>query len=299
MASQLYWFYDALIIGIMLVCLYIGAKRGFLRSVVFVALVVASIVISWIGAEIASPIIYDNLIKDAVVSGLSETSEDTDPSEVTMEAISEGDYGVEMSDSELGNILSSTGDFFDNIANEMKNNGAVSDTEEIKTEVEESVVEKMLTSLLGGFVSNDLINEMLVSIEGTTEGIDNVLSVFISGDKQETARITEERLVAPIIKGLLKMVIWLVLMLLFRLIISPVSEAFKSVNKIPLIGPVNSLFGAVLGAVEGIIFIYALALVIRLAVYLTDGSLMFINNQTIELTRIFKIFYNLDISTLI
>lgn len=299
MASQLYWFYDVLIIGILLVCLYIGAKRGFLRSAVFIVLVVASVLVSWIGAEIASPIIYNNFIKEAVISGLSETSEDTDPSKVAMEAITEGDYGVEMSDYELGNLLSSTGDFFENIAKEMKNNGAVSDTDEIKTGVEESVIEKMLTSLLGGAVSNDLLNEMLVSIEGTTEGIGNVLSAFIGGDKQETAIAAEENLVAPVVKGLLKIIVWLVLMLLFRLIIAPVSDSFKLVNKIPLIGPVNSLLGAVLGAVEGIIFIYALALAIRLAIYLTEGSLMFINNQTIELTRIFKIFYNLDISTLI
>ncbi len=299
MASQLFWFYDALIIGIMLVCLYIGAKRGFLRSVVFTVMVIASILISWIGAEIASPLIYDNFIKEAVVSALDKNSQKTDASEITMQAITEGDYGVEMSDTELGNILSSAGDFFDNIASEMKNNGAVSDTEEISSEVEESVIEKMLTSLLGGVVSNDLLNEMLVSIEGTTEGVDNVLSTFISGDKQETARVTEERLIAPVVKGLLKILVWLLLMLLFRLIINPVSDSFKLVNKIPLIGPVNSLLGAVLGIVEGIIVVYGLALAVRLAVYVSDGSLMFINNQTIELTYVFKIFYNLDISTLI
>ncbi len=299
MASQLYWFYDALIIGIMLVCLYIGAKRGFLRSVVLIVLVVASILVSWIGAEIASPLIYDNFIKEAVITSLDKTSEDTDASEITMQAITEGDYGVEITDSKLGSILSSAGDFFDNIANEMKNNGAVSDTDEIRTEVEESVIEKMLTSLLGGVVSNDLLNEMLVSIEGTTEGVDSVLSAFISGDKQETARVTEENLIAPVVKGLLKILVWLLLMLLFRLIINPVSDSFKLVNKIPLIGPVNSLLGAVLGIVEGIIVVYGLVLAVRLAVYLTDGSLMFINNQTIELTNVFKIFYNLDISTLI
>ncbi|MBQ8623733.1 MAG: CvpA family protein [Oscillospiraceae bacterium] len=299
MAAQLYWFYDALIIGIFLIFLYIGGRRGFLRSVVFLVLVVLSIVVSWLGAEIASPIVYDNFIKEHVTQALTKSSQETSPADIAFEAITEGDYGVEMTDTELDSVLSSAGDFFNNIAQEMKNSGAVSDEEEIKSEVEQSMIEKMLNSLLGDVVSKDLINEMLVSIEGTTNGVDNVLSAFIGGNADETARATEENIVAPIIKGILKILVWLVLMIVFRLIIGPVSDSFKLVNKIPLIGPVNSLLGAILGAVEGIIFIYALSLAVKLAVYLTEGSLMFINDQTISQTYIFRYFYYFDISTLI
>ncbi len=299
MAAQLYWFYDALIIGIFLVFLYVGGRRGFMRSAIFVVLVALSIVVSWLGAEIASPIIYDNFIKEHITEALSKSSQQTNPTDIALEAITEGDYGIEMTGDELNGILSSAGDFFSNIAQEMKQNGAVSETEEIRTEVEDSMIEKMLTSLLGDVVSKETLNEMLVSIEGTTEGVSNVLTTFIGGNAEETARVTEERIAAPIIKGLLKILIWLVLVFIFQLIIRPVSDSFKIVNKIPLIGPVNSLFGAILGAVEGIIFIYALSLAVKLAVYLTEGSLMFINNQTISQTYIFKYFYYFDISTLI
>lgn len=299
MAAHLYWFYDTLIIGILLIFLYIGARRGFMRSVVFVVLVAASIVVSWLGAEIASPIIYDKFIKDQVTQALTKSSQDTSPTDIAFEAITEGDYGVEVTDTEVDSVLSASGDFFDNIASEIKKNGAVSDTDEIKTEVEQSMIEKMLTSLLGNSVSDKTLKEMLVSIEGTTEGVDNVLSVFISGDSEQTARVTEERIVAPVVKGIIKIIVWLLLMLVFRLIINPVSDSFKLVNKIPLIGPVNSLLGAILGVAEGIIFVYAVTLAVKLAVYLTEGSLMFINNETISQTYLFKYLYYLDISTLI
>lgn len=299
MAAHLYWFYDVLVIGILLVFLYIGARRGFLRSVVLVVLTVASIVVSWLGAEIASPIVYDKFIKEYVIEALSKSSSNTSPTDIAFEAITEGDYGVEVTDTEINSIFSAAGDFFDNIAREMKKNGAVSDTDEIKSEVEESMIEKMLTSLLGDAVSDELMTEMLVSIEGTTDGIGNVLETFISGDSEETARVTEEQIVAPVVKGLLKILVWLLLMLVFRLIIVPVSNSFKLVNKIPLIGPVNSLLGAILGTAEGIIFVYAISLAVKLAVYLSEGSLMFINNETISQTYLFKILYYLDISTLI
>lgn len=299
MAAHLFWFYDALVIGILLICIYIGGKRGFLRSAVYVTLVILSIVVSFIGSEIAAPLIYDNLIKEQVVEGLSQSSNNTELETITFEAINEGDYGVEVTDTEVSGILSAAGDLFENIANEIKKSGAIDDADEIKTEVEESVAEKMLTSLLGEYISDDSLTEMLVSIEGTADGVTNVLDVFIKGDKSETARVTEEQLVAPVIKGLIKILTWLLLMFLFSLFIKPISDSMKMFNKVPLLGPVNSFLGAILGIVQGIIASYAVALAVKLAVYLTEGTLMFINNETISQTYIFKSFYYLDISTLI
>lgn len=299
MAAHLHWFYDALVIGILLIFIYIGARNGFMKRLVFMVLVIASLVVSWLGAEIAAPIIYDEFIKEQVSASLNKNSKDTDPTEIAFEAISEGDYGVEVTDTEVSGIMSESGDFFDNVATEIKKNGSVSDTDVIKSEVEESMISKMLTSLLGSRVSEASLKEMLVSIEGTTEGINNVLGIFVGGDSEATAQAAEEKLVAPVVKGLLKIVIWLLLVIIFRLIIEPVSDSFKSVNKIPLIGPVNSLLGAILGAVEGAILISVISVAVKLAVYLTKGSLIFINNETISQTYLFKLFYELDLSTFI
>lgn len=296
MASDLFWFYDALALGILLITLYIGAKRGLMKSVVLVVLTVLSIVISWFGAEIASPIIYDELIKEHVANGLTQSSESTDPVRVTSEAISEGDYGVEISDSDIEGIIESDGNFFSRLTDELKKNGAAESSDEIQTEVKGAVSEKMLVSLLGDFVQPSTIADILESFRGTTDGISDVLSIFISGNKEATATATEEMIIAPVIKGILKVIVFILLLLILKLIIGPISDLFKSVNKIPVIGPVNALFGGALGAVEGAIVVYIIALVVRMAIYFTEGSLMFINTDTIEKTYIFKWFYDIDLT---
>ena len=296
MASDLFWFYDALALGILLITLYIGAKRGLMKSVVLIVLTVLSIVISWFGAEIASPIIYDELIKEHVANGLTQSSESTDPVRVTSEAISEGDYGVEISDSDIEGIIESDGNFFSRLTDELKKNGAAESSDEIQTEVKGAVAEKMLVSLLGDFVQPSTIADILESFRGTTDGISDVLSIFISGNKEATATATEEMIIAPVIKGILKVIVFILLLLILKLIIGPISDLFKSVNKIPVIGPVNALLGGVLGAVEGAILIYIIALIVRMAIYFTEGSLMFINTDTIEKTYIFKWFYDIDLT---
>lgn len=296
MASDLFWFYDALALGILLITLYIGAKRGLMKSVVLVVLTVLSIVISWFGAEIASPIIYDELIKEHVANGLTQSSESTDPVRVTSEAISEGDYGVEISDSDIEGIIESEGNFFSRLTDELKKNGAAESSDEIQDEVKGAVAEKMLVSLLGEFVQPSTIADILESFRGTTDGISDVLSIFISGNKEATATATEEMIIAPVIKGILKVIVFILLLLILKLIIGPISDLFKSVNKIPVIGPVNALFGGALGAVEGAIVVYIIALVVRMAIYFTEGSLMFINTDTIEKTYIFKWFYDIDLT---
>ncbi len=296
MASDLFWFYDALALGILLITLYMGAKRGLMKSVVLIVLTVLSIVISWFGAEIASPIIYDELIKEHVVSGLAQSSESTDPVRVTSEAISEGDYGVEISDSDIEGIIESDGNFFSRLTDELKKNGAAESSDEIQTEVKGAVSEKMLVSLLGDFVQPSTIADILESFRGTTDGISDVLSIFISGNKEATATATEEMIIAPVIKGILKVIVFILLLLILKLIIGPISDLFKSVNKIPVIGPVNALLGGALGAVEGAILIYIIALIVRMAIYFTEGSLMFINMDTIEKTYVFKWFYDIDLT---
>lgn len=296
MASDLYWFYDILIIGILLVTIYLGAKRGLMKSVVLVVLTVLSIVVSWIGAQIASPIVYDKVIKDPLMEALYSSSDSANPTEITSEVIKAGDYGVEISDDDLTDIADSDSDFFSALASEIKKNGASDSTSNIQDDIESGVTEKMLTSLLGGWVEPSTLTEVLESLSGTTQSIGDTVSVFIKGDKESTAVMFEETVLAPVIKGLLRILFFVFLLLICKLLVGPISELFKGINKIPVIGPVNILLGGVLGLVEGMVIVYAVSLAIKLAVYLTDGSLMFINSETIDRTQIFNLIYNLDLT---
>ncbi len=214
MASELFWFYDILVAGILLVTMYLGAKRGLMKTVVFVALTVAVVVVSWFASEVAAPIIYDNLIKEHIVKGLSNSSESADPVRSTAEAVNEADYGVELPDTDISRLLGIEGDFFANLTEELKINGANEDAADIQPQMKDSVTDKMLTTLLDGWVAPDTVSEILESLQGTTDGINNVLGVFIKGDKAATAVAFEETDLAPAINGVIRLLIFVVFLFL-------------------------------------------------------------------------------------
>ncbi len=294
MASQLFWFFDILVIGVLLVAMYLGGKKGLLKSIVSVVLTIVVIITSWICSEITAPIIYDSLIKDKIEAGLSNTTESASPAQTTHEAISDADLGVEIPDSEINRLLGVDGDFFENLTAELKKNGASDEAADIENQMKESVTEKMLATLLDGWVAPETVAEILETLQGTTDSIGDVLDVFISGDMTATAQKFEETVLAPVIKGILRVLVFVVLLIILKLIANPIANLFKFVNNIPIIGPVNKLFGGLLGILEGAVIVIALALIVRLTVFLSEGSLMFLNIDTIDKTFIFKYFYYLD-----
>lgn len=299
MASNLYWFYDALIIGIALIYLYVGAKRGLMRSVVLVVLTVVSIGISWITCEIASPVIYEGFMKDPILNSLNDSSSKTDPVAVVSDAVSSGGYGVEMTDTEVKNVISDGGNFFANIAGEIKNNGASESTGAIESGMEESVTESMLKALVGDVVSPSVLTEILESVSDAENNVRNAVDVFLNGDRSATAEAVERHIVAPAVKLILKGIIWVVMMFILMIVSRSIANAFRGLNAVPIIGPVNSLLGGILGLAEGIVLIYVISQLVRFVCYFSGGSLMFLNTETVQKTYLFKHLFYFDIMTLI
>ena len=299
MASNLFWFYDALIIGIALIFLYAGGKRGLMKSVVLIVLTVVSFALSWFISEVGAPVIYDSLLQKPILSALGDSSEKTDPVSVVNHAVSNGNYGVEMTDIEIEGIISQTGDFFANIAGEIKNNGANEGEAQIAEGMESTVTEIMLNALVGDVVSPSVLTEILESVSGTERNIRAAVDVFLNGDRAATASMVEENVVAPAVKTVLRWIIWIVSMFILMFVSRAIANAFKGLNRVPIIGPVNVLLGAVLGLAEGAVIIYLIAQLVKLVCYFTDNSLMFLNCETVESTYLFKYLFNFDAMKLI
>ena len=294
MASELFWFYDICVLGIGLIYLYAGGKRGLMRSVVLAILTVASVAVSWLLCEVASPIIYESFIKEPIMTALEDSSSKTDPVVIVAGAVSGGGYGVEMTDSEVEGVITKGGNFFKNIAEEIKGNGAGESSESIEAGMESSVTESMLRALVGDVVSPAVLTEILDTVSGAESSLKSTVSVFLKGDRSATAEAVESALVAPAVKAVLKGIIWIAATFILLLVSRIVADAFKGLNKIPIIGPINSLLGAALGLAEGAVLIYLLSQVVKLVCYFTSNSLMFLNLSTVEKTFIFKYFFDFD-----
>ena len=237
--ENLYWFYDVCVIGILIIAVYCGAKKGLMKSVVMTVLIVASFAVSWFAAEAVGPFVYDRFVKDKIVNAFMESADNKDPAGIVSSAISAGDYGVDMSPDDVNAIIESKPDFFSELASSMRKNGSPENEDVIRDSVESSVTPMILDVLLDDIVSSDYIRQALDTVGEATGKVGKVVSAFISGSREEVANAAEQNLIAPVLIWLFKAIVFVVLMLVLRLIIGPVSNAFKAVNKIPIVGPVT------------------------------------------------------------
>lgn len=69
----------------------------------------------------------------------------------------------------------------------------------------------------------------------------------------------------------------------------------KIIDKIPVLGTMNSFLGGILGACEGIIIVFLVCIAARFAISMSGGSAIMFNQATVNSTYLFKIFYEMDI----
>ena len=78
------------------------------------------------------------------------------------------------------------------------------------------------------------------------------------------------------------------------LILNIIASLTKIVNRIPVAGTANRIIGAVLGIAEGLIVLLIICLVMKFLITVCGNSLVFINEQTVGKTFIFRYLYALD-----
>lgn len=85
-----------------------------------------------------------------------------------------------------------------------------------------------------------------------------------------------------------------VIFVLVNVILRILTSVLKLINKIPVIGKVNSLLGLVLGLAEGLFAVFVVCLITRMIVSLGGANSILFNQAAIDSTFVFKLFYNFD-----
>ena len=150
-----------------------------------------------------------------------------------------------------------------------------------------SAVEEMADSI-PVFLSG--VSESVTSGDRTI--INDVVLSIINTDTDDFARSITDDMVKPILLVPMRALIFIVLFVIIAIILSIVTKLLKLVNKIPLIGKVNEILGAVAGAAEAVIVVFLVCIFIQVIVALSGNTLIFLNTMTIDETFVFqKIYY--------
>ncbi len=292
--SSLAWFYDVFAIGLILAMLYIGAKKGFVKTVLILVSYIVALIGGYLIADPMSVAIYDKFVADKAYELVDENYEKIDVKGLIKNQIQAQGYDIEIDDEALDEALTKGGDLYENLSDFLAQSGIEESAQNVKEEILSEIDAKKIMQTFGDAVPSEVISIVNNVANTSKENVTEIVTVLANGEKQEGVEIIMDKLVDPVVKGVIKLVIWIIaffiLLIIATILVNIISGTIKFV---PLVGSLNTILGAILGALEGILILVVICVVIKLAIVLTSGDVMFINEETINETKLFKLIYNL------
>lgn len=123
------------------------------------------------------------------------------------------------------------------------------------------------------------------------------LSYFLQGLTGEPGNIAVnlvDTLIQPTVLLLIECLLFLVLFIILRLIIQIVMKVAQGINGVPVVGTINGLFGGLLGLVHAVGYLLVLGMLVNGIILLTNSSLSWLDQTTVDSTNLFLIFYRFN-----
>lgn len=120
-----------------------------------------------------------------------------------------------------------------------------------------------------------------------------ILSIISTQNNNYGSRITND-IISPIILTPLKIILFIALFGLVKFILNLIAKTTQVINRIPVLSSVNQFLGVIFSAIEASILIIIICIILKFIISFFDNSLLFLNDETIERTVLFKYIYAFD-----
>ena len=180
-----------------------------------------------------------------------------------------------------------------------------------ESDIEKYGIENMiLTEVLAQKIKNsaiaDSVNEIIDKVGETVPALDlkgktiedidsgtiNSVVVSVVQSSGNPGKAVLDNVAKPVVLVPLRTIIFVVLFILIFIILSILIKATSVINKLPLIGQLNSLLGGVAGLLQGLVIVFIVVIIAHMAVELTNNTLIFLNDMTINKSFAFSKIYN-------
>ncbi len=94
----------------------------------------------------------------------------------------------------------------------------------------------------------------------------------------------------PVILPLVQSMLFILVCLTVRLLVRSLSSAFRQLNRLPILGGLNKALGFAFGFAAGVLDCWLLAQGLWLAGYVTNGSIRFLREETLNLSAAYRLF---------
>ncbi|NLP26666.1 MAG: CvpA family protein [Clostridiales bacterium] len=297
MGSSFWWFYDAIIITLIFGLIYRNAKKGFVKSIMLIATYAIAVSLSLPISSLISNKIYDRHIREKSIEAVESTVTNFRIEREIKNIIDQSNFGVEISEQEINEILSSTSDL---TADEQimgliraKAGQGITRDNGFKDSLENNISNR-ITSRLGDEIPSFVARSVAETTTKNKELFSDTVKVLASSPS-ESANFIEANYLKPVTVNVIRIVVFLILFTICSVVLSIVLVRLDKIATSAGVSKYDGLLGGIIGFVEAMIFIILVVFLVKLLITISDGTLVFFNNDTIERTKIFRLFYNLKI----
>lgn len=170
--------------------------------------------------------------------------------------------------------------------------------------VRAGLLTKVQTALAEMPVSLEFAEEAATFLEALPTYVANLMNMggfdtdkilkMLTDFPQEAASMLVDEVLAPVITSVIAMVLFLILFSALLFVVHSVSRFFGEVRRIPVIGPLNSALGGVVGLLTGAICLYVIVVLLRFVLMITGDSLTFLNQGLLDQTYTYKIWQQFE-----
>jgi hypothetical protein len=344
MGTQFFWFYDLLVVVLVLGVTFRCFKRGFVSTLVSLIAVIASFIAALILSSFLAGWIYSSFIRENAinyiddsltnivdieplamlsevdlsmiklneVSGSGELLRSTPLSEINRTPDTVGKIDVNLSNVDLSQTgidrldLEFLGINPESLSAVNAGRATVTSAELAGHEFETLILAKILTNTMQNGTEFGAVADAAASVgnfipqvsgsfsSGVNEAVTQVLVTIIESGKSSISTGLVDNLIEPIIMIPLRTLIFFIIFVIICLVTSFFAKKLAIINRIPLVGPVNSFLGGVAGLVKSAVIILLICISLNILITITGNNIIFINTMTIEQSFIFSHIYYFD-----
>ncbi len=288
MASSFWWFLDALIVSVIIISAYCGAKKGFLGML---ASTLGCVVSMAFAVAVSSPLsdsLYDSLLSESIRTKAGEAIASYEATDEISLALASNYEGVSITSNDVSKALSNPESISESI-NTLICSGtgqtlSQQETDKLLQDAFETTFSNRVNEMLPSFCMQKLREET----KSSNEILADTVYAVVSGNSQTAAEFIETTYIRPVVVAVIKTAVIILIFLVLSVIINFVSGfLLKAILPSP-VKTVDKFAGLIIGASLGLIISIVIGMGTDTLITLSDGNLIFLNESTIEKTKLFK-----------
>lgn len=288
MGISFWYFYDIVAIAIVIMSIYRGYKKGFVRTILMTVGYLFAVVIAWTLSIFIADKVYDNFLQEKNETVIADAINSIDYSSVFQDELK--NYGVKLDDEDMKKLKSmdSSEEIYNYVNKTGLYSGSKSDFDDALANITSKTMQEMFDSAHIPF-SDSASNNILLK-NGNKE-LTNIVIDILNGNVGSKP--------AELVSGYLRSVEIFILRVIFTSIISSVLMAIvaKFANLINVrqnrltLATLNTHLGILAGIVSAIFYLYIFSNIIQIIVAIGKENFIFFNSDVIDRTLIFKYIY--------